>query len=297
MFLPIQQITQSEADEQYKKLCKSNTDKMKLTNIGNKTTDFYFFNERLKVEIKKKSYYPSFHDILTDERLFKKYSSLASKWNLKTKMEKKFNFKALYNYYRLNVGSVSQFRPHTAMYVYKKLNAKNVLDFCAGWGGRLLGALALKVNYIGIDSNVQLKPGYEALIERYNTDSKVQMIFQPAESFNFANIKYDFVLTSPPYFDREIYQDMPYYPTFQNFMDVFLYPVVMNVFNNLDVGGTMCLNLPVRIYEALVSRFKPCDCKMLLKQRQRQHKHKGQRDYEEYIYCWHKVHQDISRSK
>ena len=40
--------------------------------------------------------------------------------------------------------------------MYKKYDATRVLDFTAGWGARMVAAMALDIDYIGIDSNKSL---------------------------------------------------------------------------------------------------------------------------------------------
>ena len=44
--------------------------------------------------------------------------------------------------FRINLGSVVMFKATTAKYLYKKYKVKSVLDPTAGWGGRMLGAVA-----------------------------------------------------------------------------------------------------------------------------------------------------------
>ena len=56
--------------------------------------------------------------------------------------------------YRINLGSIVMFKATTAKYLYNKYNAKSVLDPTAGWGGRMLGAWALDIDYTGIDTNI-----------------------------------------------------------------------------------------------------------------------------------------------
>ena len=57
----------------------------------------------------------------------------------------------------LSWGTLSSMRTSAALQMYKKYNAKKVLDFTAGWGSRMTAALAADIDYIGIDSNKSLK--------------------------------------------------------------------------------------------------------------------------------------------
>ena len=62
----------------------------------------------------------------------------------------------VYECFRINLGSVVMFKSTTAKYLYQKYNAESVLDPTAGWGGRMLGAWALGIDYTGIDTNINL---------------------------------------------------------------------------------------------------------------------------------------------
>ena len=90
-----------------------------------------------------------------------------------------------------------------------------MLDPTAGWGGRMLGAWALGIDYTGIDTNVNMKPAYDSMIEMLNSktpaifeEPKLQMLWQSALDVDFSTLDYDFVLTSPPYVNLEIYEHM-----------------------------------------------------------------------------------------
>ena len=67
--------------------------------------------------------------------------------------------------FRINLGSVVMFKSTTAKYLYQKYNATSVLDPTAGWGGRMLGAWALGIDYTGIDTNVNMKPAYDGMMD------------------------------------------------------------------------------------------------------------------------------------
>lgn len=85
----------------------------------------------------------------------------------------------------------------------QSINIRSILDISTGWGDRLLGAMALGVMYTGADPNLNLIPGYCAMISKYG-GSFINMIPEP---FQIANVGsgYDLVFTSPPYFSLEIY--------------------------------------------------------------------------------------------
>ena len=70
----------------------------------------------------------------------------------------------VYECFRINQGAIVFFKSSTAKYIYKKYNATSVLDPTMGWGGRLLGAMALGIDYYGIDTNLDLNEPYEDMI-------------------------------------------------------------------------------------------------------------------------------------
>jgi hypothetical protein len=114
--------------------------------------------------------------------------------------------------FRINLGSIVMFKSTTAKYLYKKYKAKSVLDPTAGWGGRMLGAWALGIDYTGIDTNVEMKDAYSNMIdfldnetglsnnlfETTSPDSNLKIIWESALDVDFIKLEYDFVLTSPP---------------------------------------------------------------------------------------------------
>ena len=63
----------------------------------------------------------------------------------------------------LQWGTINTMRPAAALTFYRKYKANTILDFTAGWGSRMTAALAGDFNYIGIDSNRSLIPGYNGL--------------------------------------------------------------------------------------------------------------------------------------
>ena len=83
----------------------------------------------------------------------------------------------------LQWATLSSMRPAAALHFYRKYNATRVLDFTAGWGSRMVAAMAGNINYIGIDSNKSLKPGYSKIksaLQPHSTSDKT--IFQTCQS-------------------------------------------------------------------------------------------------------------------
>ena len=62
----------------------------------------------------------------------------------------------------------------------------------------------LEERLTGIDTNINLKPAYDKMIENYGGN----MIYDNCLNVDFSQIDYDFVLTSPPYINLEKYECM-----------------------------------------------------------------------------------------
>lgn len=205
--------------------------------------------------------------------------------------------------FRINLGSIVMFKATTAKYLYKKYRAKSVLDPTAGWGGRMLGAWSLGIDYTGIDTNVEMKPAYESMItflDEYtgfkNKNFKVertgqrQMIWDSCLAVDFTKLDYDFVLTSPPYINLEIYEHMELWDSDTAFYKEFFIPLWQKCVDNIKQGGHVCFNISPKMYEdAVKNGLTPCDEEEDLLQQMGQKKElltTGKKKHDK-IYIWH----------
>lgn len=148
-----------------------------------------------------------------------------------------------------NIKECNQFKPSLSLYVAKKLKSTKILDPSAGWGDRLLGALANNdiILYNGFDPNINLKKGHDDMIIKYGNSNfdKYKIIYIPFEK-SIINT-YDLVFTSPPYFDYEEYKsDNQSYigkNNIQEWLRDFLYPMLYKSWNSLIDGGFMAIHL------------------------------------------------------
>lgn len=150
--------------------------------------------------------------------------------------------------YKLQHGCISLFRPMAAKYMFDRYSPRGrVLDFCAGWGGRLLGALATPrvVSYVGIDSNADMAAVYDAMRSRFNPrGAQVSTLLQPAEDVDFGKVgRFDCVLTSPPYYGVEVYRNMPRYASHADWLRRFLFKVLAGLTAHIDQDGSICINI------------------------------------------------------
>lgn len=151
---------------------------------------------------------------------------------------------------------VSNFKPTIAKYIYENYCPPNgaVLDPCAGYGGRLLGAISSSnvYTYVGIDPDERQIEGNGEMgndvlpaIPKENMDIHLMAI--PFEGCAFSTT-FDLVFTSPPYFNLEKYstedtQSYVRYPTYDEWKDGFLFTLISNSFCALKSGGVFAINV------------------------------------------------------
>jgi hypothetical protein len=209
----------------------------------------------------------------------------------------------IFECFRINLGSVVMFKATTAKYLYKKNNATSVLDPTMGWGGRMLGAWALDIDYTGIDTNIEMKPAYDnmlTLLNNYNGEninstfselfvvdkSNLKLIWDSCLNVDFSKIDYDFVLTSPPYINLEIYEHMELWDSDTAFYKEFFIPLWQKCVDNIKPGGHVCFNISPKMYDdAVINGLPVCDMEEDLLQQLGQQKKKKKQDK---IYIWKK---------
>jgi hypothetical protein len=149
------------------------------------------------------------------------------------------------------------FKATTAMYVYKKYKATSVLDPCAGWGGRMLGAWALDIEYVGFDTNEMLIEPYQQIMNALPYSKRdLSMCFESSLDADFSSIDYDFVLTSPPYINLELYPGMTPFEGKEQFYKNFLIPLIDKCRKHIKPGGRVAFNISPGMYKDLTKVFK-----------------------------------------
>jgi hypothetical protein len=144
----------------------------------------------------------------------------------------------------------SVFRPVVAKFVYERFCPPNgtVWDPCVGFGGRLLGAIAAGVQYLGTDVEQPTVDGNIRMSTVLGVSTRI--VCTRAENFD-PGVSLDLVFTSPPYFDLEDYgaaskEAERSYASAHGWVRQFLRPVVRTAANRLRGGGHLVLNLPSR---------------------------------------------------
>ena len=142
------------------------------------------------------------------------------------------------------------FRPSTLVGLVKFLQIKQprILDPCAGWGDRLIGACALNAFYVGVDPNSHTQQGYQQIISELGNASLQSIIASPFEDALLPNTRFNLVFTSPPYFDLEVYDNSPQqstskFSTLESWYNDFLLVMINKALAYLDVYGKLCINI------------------------------------------------------
>lgn len=122
------------------------------------------------------------------------------------------------------------------------------LDISAGWGDRLIAAMALGYQYTGFDPNIQLKEGHDQMIKDFGNPSQHQIKYQPFEEALIEKESFDFCLSSPPFFDLEIYshdknQSIQKYSAFEDWMVYFFFYSLRKAWDGLKIGGILAIHM------------------------------------------------------
>lgn len=280
-------LTDQDVLDDFTKLVKIGCEKhAALSTVGNDVVNKYTAVERLNTAGYQNI---SFYDVLFNKTQLKRENYVKKLLAFYKKNRKGYpEIKVMFRLSNLYFSSVSIFKPLIAMDVYCRFQPKCVLDFTMGWGGRLVGACALNVpKYIGIDSNRNLKTPYSKMcnfLKKHST-TDIKLYFQDALAVDYSKLDYDLVLTSPPYYNIELYNGVNNQKTKEDWDEHFYKPIFQKTYKHLKTGGHYCLNIPEEVFTSVAVKIlgKPL-AKLPLPKAQRSAGEK----YHEYIYVWNK---------
>lgn len=131
------------------------------------------------------------------------------------------------------LGNVTKYRTITAKAIVQYFGARRVLDPCVGWGGRLLGSLAAGATYTGCEPDPKTAAALRAILADLSLTATI--LESPAETASLTG-PFDLVLTSPPYYNLELYNvPLPY--TWETWVSDWLKPVILKCLGLLREGG------------------------------------------------------------
>mgnify|MGYP001594694780 CR=1 FL=1 len=162
----------------------------------------------------------------------------------------------LYQILQLGINGVqyvNEFPPHVARDFYKKFGADRILDPCAGWGGRMIGAACLGAFYHGFEPSTKTYEGLLVLgqfLKQFNNGFDFWIENKPFEDARLTGT-YNLALTSPPYFDTELYCDEPTnscnrYLNIEDWRLGFFLPMIQKTLQHTNV---FVINIGSRTYD------------------------------------------------
>lgn len=255
--------------------------------LGTDFINYYMYDEKQNTIGNKGITFKEFADNID---FYKKKHYVSNILNEIDKKNNNYNehqkYQIVFNMY---FGCISIFKPIAAIGVYYKYKPKSILDFTMGWGGRLVGACVLNVpNYIGIDSNTNLKKPYDDMKKYLSnfSNTNINLFFQDCLTIDYSKLDYDLVLTSPPYYNIELYTGT-LKKTKKEWEDDFYKPIIVKTWKHLKWGGKYCINIPISILPIFESILGKPDEIIELKTSSNRVK-LNKKSYKEFIYVWFK---------
>ena len=193
------------------------------------------------------------------------------------------------------VAYVNEFPPYVARSIYLQYSkSKNlrILDPCAGWGGRMIGAASIpNTYYVACEPSTET---YCGLIKLGDWLHKLQPTFQykiyniPYEDF-ICDEQFDIALTSPPYYNTEHYSEeetnsLNRYKSYDSWVDGFFKPLILNTVKCLNLNSVFILNIGDRKYPLSNSLKMICDYEGIYNERIHDYL-SGNGDGKEKFYC------------
>jgi hypothetical protein len=148
---------------------------------------------------------------------------------------------------------VTIYRPLLTKRIVQHFDAKRVLDSCIGWGGRMIGTVSNSPehHYTGIEPFTKTFTGLQNMCRELHIEDQVTLHNYPAEVILKAdndlipNNSYDLFITSPPYYNLEIYcedeQTQSHQgETYEEWKTNFLSVVIQGALSKLKDTGVSC---------------------------------------------------------
>ena len=287
-------INKTQAMEEFYKLCNGVN--------ACKTVSLLFNPHRLSTDTEKDdlSVYESFQH---DDKL----SGLARLYlyNLEHGVNNAF-YNTIQRGYQ-NIQYVNEFPPMVARTIYQRYckDSFDILDPCAGWGGRMIGCASLpNTTYTAFEPSTKTWEGLNKLgewLKLMQPNFKYQVYHLPYEDKPDLEKKFDMALTSPPYYDTEHYSDEPTnslnrYSTFEDWVEHFYKPLILTTVDLLKDEGVFVINVGSRKYPLEKTLYEICENNNLYCTRITDYL-SGNGEGKEKFFCISKVKKEFKSSK
>jgi 16S rRNA G966 N2-methylase RsmD len=217
------------------------------TRTGMKCSNIFFQKERLKTPSQNK---------ISCFNFWKLNKAKIIKYNSKSSSHDLFTTIVFMNH------APSQFPPVTAGIIYKYFGATKILDPYAGWGDRCIAAMAMNIDYIGIDSNPKLLKNYKKIINFFETNSNIQIINNKSENINLNKLDFNFILSSPPFWNTNKTKLLEEYTNTSNSYQNFINNSIIHLIETVrykDPTIWICLHMPPDMYKDIKKIIGPCN--------------------------------------
>lgn len=174
---------------------------------------------------------------------------------------------------RMTGSTPTNFLPMNAQAIFERFTPENgvIWDPCTGFGGRMLGVLSSRKNfkYVGTDPSTEVMYNLHKLAEDivytldgelnddgtpYDPEGRYELHCMGAEEIDIPDNSIDFVFTSPPYADLELYsndgkdfnaknQSTNKFPGLDQWMEGFVRGVVKKIASALKPGAYCAINI------------------------------------------------------
>ena len=157
--------------------------------------------------------------------------------------------------YLIGGNVATNFKPMLAKAIYETFlpDGGFILDYSAGFGGRMLGALTSKNKYayVGLEPNTETAEHLEELgqlIKKVRPKAKYRIYTKGSEEQIWNQPRFDFAFSSPPYFSLEKYcdeetQSYIKYPTLDEWFDGYVIPTINNIYISLKCDRYYAVNI------------------------------------------------------
>lgn len=148
------------------------------------------------------------------------------------------------------------FSPMRAKAIFEKFCPPNgiIYDYSMGYGGRMLGALASKQNFIytGTDPNREtfynLKKLGKYIEEETGRTNSYKIFNLTSEQLQLEKNSIDLAFSCPPFFNKEIYsledtQSIMNYPVYGDWLEGYVRPTIKNCYNALKDDGVFIFDI------------------------------------------------------